>query len=183
MITHWNDARQYLEGVKMKANKYILLTIFALWWVAFTGVGLGRGNKNTTPQDAATFIRAKFDPFGGYALVGIAPNQFRDFDNFQIDLANKPISGEKLDIKGFVSLQSGKYFPVLSRVNLSLRYLSFSSIENDQISYHFNGRFLKQGDFSKLPAETPVLEGVLIKNINGRKVAQSKVRFFYFEPH
>jgi hypothetical protein len=167
----------------MRANKCIFLTSLVLCWAAFTGIGFSRGNTNISKQDASTFIRSKFDPFGGYAIVGIAPNQFRDFDNFQIDLAKKPINGEKLDIKGFVSLQSGKYFPTLSRVNLSLRYLSFSSIENDQISYHFNGRFLKHGDFSKLPAETPVLEGVLIKNINGRKVAQRRVRFFYFEPH
>ena len=49
-------------------------------------------------------------------------------------------------------------------------------------SYVFEGRFLRKGDFSKLPDNIPVLEGILIKKVNDMEQAKENLKFEYFDP-
>jgi hypothetical protein len=58
----------------------------------------------------------------------------------------------------------------------------FTTVAIGGVSYSFTGTFLKGGVFMEadLDDETPVLEGVLIKNKQGKKVAEAKLKLIYF---
>jgi len=58
--------------------------------------------------------------------------------------------------------------------------LSFETEEKAGISYAFEGRFSRKGDFLKRPpGYTPVLEGTLIKKVKGKEVAKENLKFYY----
>ena len=59
---------------------------------------------------------------------------------------------------------------------------SFTTVTLGGIYYTFAGKFLRGGIFAEqdLYDEQPVLEGVLTKYKNGKKVADAKLKFSYF---
>jgi hypothetical protein len=145
---------------------------------------------STIPQASAQnlisdeFIRARFDPFGSYTILGRTPQGFADFYNFQIDLIDKPTKGRPLRINGFVqSGPNGEIICYFDTVTITLEKLAFRTKEEQGVSYSLEGRFLRKGDFSRLPRKTAALEGRLVKYQGAKKVAEAKLKFWYYEPH
>lgn len=59
---------------------------------------------------------------------------------------------------------------------------SFTTVTLGRVYYTFSGKFLRGGVFAEqdLYDEQPVLEGVLTKYKDGKKVAEAKLKFSYF---
>lgn len=132
---------------------------------------------------ASNFVEAKFDPFGGYAALGRQPPEFHDFDSFQIDLVEPPENSRELKVAGYLSAQRGELILDLKKINLTLEKLSFTTEARNNITYSFDGRFLRRGSLSRFSTKVPVLEGMLTKSRGRQKIAETKLQFFYFEPH
>jgi hypothetical protein len=125
--------------------------------------------------------QAKFEPFGTYVIYGDRSEAFGDFNVFIIGYPRKPVKGQPDKIIGEV--QFGRREILIAEfVGLKLidTALSFETEEKNGISYTFEGRFLRKGDFLKRPpGYTPVLEGTLIKKLNGKEVAKESLKFYY----
>ena len=134
-----------------------------------------QGKRPASPR------QAKFEPFGVYVIYEKRSAPFKDFHNFQIGYPKKTVKGEPDKIVG--EAQFGKA-PTLIASFSSLKLvdtaLSFETEEQQGISYVFEGRFLRKGDFSKLPDNTPVLEGTLIKKVKGEETARETLKFAYY---
>jgi hypothetical protein len=149
--------------------------------VGFSGDMQGKRKLNTR--------QPSFDPFGIYAIIGGKSNAFGDFYSFQVDLLKKPVKGKPLDIAGHAQFskdgrKDALVFANFSDIKLSLTdaTISFATEEAESISFVFEGRFLRKDNFSKLPRGTPVLEGILIKNVNGKEFAKKNIQFSYVNP-
>jgi len=126
--------------------------------------------------------QAKFEPFGTYAIYERQEGgAFSDFNIFQIGYPRKPVKGQPDKIIG--EAQFGKRDILIAEftsLKLIDTALSFETEEKAGISYAFAGRFLRKGDFFKRPpGYTPVLEGMLIKKVNGKEVAKENLKFYY----
>src|SRR5262245_54183104 len=128
---------------------------------------------------------AKFEPFGGYQILGRKPREFADFDNFTIDFAETPVKGQNLKIVGGVvtsALSSSKNQTntvyQISEIDLNVTNLSFKTEAKDGISYGFRGRFLKRGDLAAfMNKRLAVLDGKLTKYVDGVKKVENSLRF------
>lgn len=165
-----------VEGEKFMIQQKRALSawlLIILWFIPQTNA------QNVISDD---FIRAKFDPFGGFTILSKTPKGFADFYNFHIDLIEKPATGRPLKIKGFVqSGPKGEIICDIDTVTITLEKLVFRTKEDQGISYGFEGQFLRKGDFSRLPRKAAALEGKLVKYRGANKVAEAKLRFRYYE--
>jgi len=120
--------------------------------------------------------KARFDPDGSFWIHGTAPNDFSDFGG--INLNAKKL--RRLPSPG-LQLNNGKNFRYKT-LSVSRERLVFTTVLVGGVSYSFSGTFLRGGVFAdgNLDDETPVLEGVLTKNVQGKKVAEAKLKFIYF---
>jgi hypothetical protein len=124
----------------------------------------------------AQTAKQRFDPDGSFWIHGTAPNDFSDFGG--INLNAKKL--RRLPSPG-LSLNDGKNFRYRT-LSVTRERLVFTTVAIGGVSYSFTGTFLKGGVFAdgNLDDETPVLEGVLVKNKQGKKVAEAKLKFVYF---
>ena len=125
---------------------------------------------------AGQTAKPRFDPDGSFWIHGTAPNDFSDFGGINLNakkLRRLPASG--------LSLNNGKNFRYKT-LSVTRERLEFTTVPIGGISYSFSGAFLKGGVFAEanLDEETPVLEGVLVKNKQGKKIAEAKLKFIYF---
>lgn len=66
----------------------------------------------------------------------------------------------------------------MKSVRLQGKNLSFKTESRKGVAFTFEGRFLRSGDFEKLLGKpVPVIEGVVRKFRQGKKVAEAKLRF------
>jgi hypothetical protein len=125
---------------------------------------------------AAQNSKGRFDPDGSFWIHGTAPNDFSDFGGINLNakkLRRLPSAG--------LQLNDGKNFRYKT-LSVTRERLTFTTVAVGGVSYSFTGTFLKGGVFaaSDLDDETPVLEGVLVKNKLGKKIAEAKLKFIYF---
>jgi hypothetical protein len=163
-----------------------LLLFFGLlllqpYLITFSGDMQGKRRTSTR--------QPSFDPFGIYAIIGGKSNAFGNFYSFQVDLLKKPVKGRPLDIAGHVQFSKdgsmdALVFANFSDIKLSLTdaTISFATEEAEGISFVFEGQFLRKDNFSKLRRGTPVLEGILIKNVDGKEFAKKNIQFSYVNP-
>jgi len=125
---------------------------------------------------AGQTAKQRFDPDGSFWIHGTAPADFSDFSG--INLNAKKL--RRLPSPG-VQLNDGKNLRYKT-LSVTRERFVFTTVAIGGISYSFSGAFLKGGVFaeSNLDDETPVLEGVLVKNKQGKKVAEAKLKFTYF---
>jgi hypothetical protein len=136
--------------------------------------------------------RATFDPSGNYNFAnsrGIRqeynpqnnPSGFKEFE-FHLETSewrNESVGNVPIKPRGTVEDENGRY----KMTQISIRGLSFSfQTETVKgIGYQFSGRFLKGGDFAALNLDsTVVLAGKLIKTYNGKTVAETNRRYYWW---
>lgn len=119
---------------------------------------------------------AKFNPDGSFWLIGEPPTQFKDFGS--INLNGRRL--RRIPSQGY-QLNNGKTFHFKSLI-VKRDNFSFTTVSLGGVYYTFSGKFLRGGVFAEqdLFDEQPVLEGVLARYKNGKKVAEAKLRFSYF---
>jgi hypothetical protein len=142
----------------------LALGIFAAW----IGV-LGTGAAAQTKQ-------ARFNPDGAFWLIGEPPDGFSDFDSINLNgrrLRRLPTQA--------LHLNTSKIFHYKT-LTVKRDDFSFTTVTVGGTYYTFAGKFLRGGVFAEqdLNDEQPVLEGVLAKYKNGKKVAEAKLKFSYF---
>jgi hypothetical protein len=142
----------------------LALGIFATGTIAL-GTGAGAQTK-----------RATFNPDGAFWMIGQAPDGFSDFGG--INLNGKRL--RRLPAPG-LELNNGKSFRYKT-LTVKRDDFSFTTVTMGGVYYTFAGKFLRGGVFAEqeLNDEQPVLEGVLTKYKNGKKVAEAKLKFSYF---
>ena len=119
---------------------------------------------------------ARFDPDGSFWIIGDHGDGFSDFGGINLNakrLRRLPSAG--------VQLMDGKTVRFKTLI-VKRDNFTFTTVSVNGISYSFSGRFLIGGVFATidLSDERPVLEGVLRKHKDGKKVAESKLKFMYF---
>jgi len=118
----------------------------------------------------------RFDPNGSFWIIGEAPSGFSDFSGIYLN-------GRRLRRIPTQSLQlnNGK---ILHYKTLVVKQddFRFTTVTVGGVYYTFSGKFLRGGVFAEqdLYDEQPVLEGVLTKYKNGKKVADAKLKFSWF---
>ena len=120
--------------------------------------------------------RPAFNPDGSFWLIGEPPDGFSDFGGINLNgrrLRRLPSQG--------LQLNNGKTFHYKS-LTVKRDDFSFTTLTVRGVYYTFAGKFLRGGVFAEqdLNDEQPVLEGVLAKYMNGKKVAEAKLKFSYF---
>ncbi len=120
--------------------------------------------------------RAAFNPDGAFWLIGQPPEGFSDFGGINLNgrrLRRLPSQG--------LELNNGKRFQFKS-ATVKRDDFRFTTATLGGVYYTFAGKFLRGGVFAEqdLNDEQPVLEGVLAKYKNGKKVAEAKLKFSYF---
>ena len=120
--------------------------------------------------------RTQFNPDGSFWVIGVPPNGFSDFGGINLNgrrLRRIPTQG--------LQLNNGKTFHFKS-LTVKRDNFSFTTETLGGVYYSFAGKFLRGGVFAEqdLNDEQPVLEGVLAKYKNGKKVAEEKMKFSYF---
>ena len=120
--------------------------------------------------------QTKFNPDGAFFLIGEPPNGFSDFSGIYLN-------GRRLRRIPTQSLQlnNGKIFHYKTLV-VKQDDFRFTTVTVGGVYYTFSGKFLRGGIFAEqdLYDEQPVLEGVLTKYKNGKKVADAKLKFSWF---
>lgn len=134
---------------------------------------------NTETEDKSAY---EFDAEGEYYLIGDLPEGFKDFDTLGIETRNYENVSEENDWKGVPIPPEGfvltkKKFKFV-RINIANREISFETESKKGISYKFTGKFIdaeeiKFDDYS----EYIVLKGRLTKLRDGKKIAESEVKF------
>ena len=120
--------------------------------------------------------RAQFNPDGSFWLIGAPPDGFSDFGGINLNgrrLRRIPTQG--------LQLNNGKTFH-FKTLTVKRDNFSFTTETLRGVYYTFAGKFLRGGVFAEqdLNDEQPVLEGVLAKYKDGKKVAEEKLKFSYF---
>ena len=118
----------------------------------------------------------QFNPDGSFWIIGAAPNGFSDFGGINLNgkrLRRLPSSG--------LQLINGKNFPYKT-LTVKQNDFRFTTVPSGGVHYTFAGKFLRGGVFAEqdLFDEQPVLEGVLAKYKNGKKLVEAKLKFSYF---
>ena len=120
--------------------------------------------------------RERFDPNGSFWIIGTAPSGFSDFSAINLNARRVrwlPSPG--------LQLNNGRTFR-FQQLTVKREKFTFITTQVRGVSYSFSGRFLKGGVFAEtvLDDQSPVLEGNLTKLVQGKKVAEAKLRFGYF---
>jgi hypothetical protein len=120
--------------------------------------------------------QGKFNPDGAFFLIGEPPTGFSDFSGIYLN-------GRRLRRIPTQSLQlnNGKIFHYKT-LTVKQDDFKFTTVTVGGVYYTFAGKFLRGGVFAEqdLYDEQPVLEGVLTKYKNGKKVADAKLKFSWF---
>jgi len=120
--------------------------------------------------------QGKFNPDGAFFLIGEPPAGFSDFSGIYLN-------GRRLRRIPTQSLQlnNGKIFHYKTLI-VKQDDFRFTTVTVGGVYYTFAGKFLRGGVFAEqdLYDEQPVLEGVLTKYKNGKKVADAKLKFSWF---
>jgi len=126
--------------------------------------------------DCAQKGRERFDPNGSFWIIGPAPSGFSDFSAINSNARRaRPLPSPGLQ------LNNGWTFR-FQQLTVKREKFTFITTQVLGVSYSFSGRFLKGGVFAEtvLEDQSPVLEGNLTKLVQGKKLAEAKLRFAYF---
>lgn len=123
----------------------------------------------------------KFDPEGQFNPMGNPPKGLEEVAS--IDLfrtgRNRPFTSHTHS--GVVTTRGVVYR--FQTISVSQNNFTFTTRARGGVSYRFAGRFLKGGVYAEMDSsvwDQPLLEGTLTKFKNGKKVAESRMRFSYF---
>lgn len=142
----------------------------------------------TSPNASKEFLVAipypSFNPFGAYRIWAATrqdiPPGLENFGSFEVWLVSKrKRAGKYRVLTQAVAEQSALDFATFKMSSTALSFTT--NAMDDGISYGFDGRFTRGGDFRRLEPG-PVLEGNMIKFVKGQKVAEGKVKLDHYIP-
>lgn len=139
--------------------------------VVLTPIWLVCGLENPAVVSAQS---DKFNPEGYYFVDGDPPAAFKEIDHISL------FSNNKGGLTGFFETKKGKVRRNLVQVVLQGKQLSFSTTAIAGVSFKFEGKFLKDGDFSASQPEGVVLKGHFSKIQNGKALAEADLGLTYF---
>ncbi|MDQ3799544.1 MAG: hypothetical protein M3384_08845 [Acidobacteriota bacterium] len=133
-------------------------------------------------------VEREFDAGNDYYIVGDSPKGFKDFDIFSLTTRNYENASEENNYQGIPIPPEGyvlttKKFKFV-RINVAGKQIAFETEAKKGISYQFVGEFFdeeeevlrKTADGNEY-SEFVILKGRLIKMRDGKKIAESEVRF------
>lgn len=123
----------------------------------------------------------RFDPEGQFNPIGNAPKGLEEVAS--IDLfrtgRNRPFTSHA---HSGVATTNGVVYR-FNTISVSQNNFTFTTRARGGTSYSFKGRFLKGGVYAEMDStlwDQTLLEGTLTKFKNGKKMAESRMRFSYF---
>lgn len=131
--------------------------------------------------------KSKFNPEGNYEFDNprgreyqYNPSGFEQF-NFELETTEwRSSMGRSVPIKPRGTVWDGRGYK-MTQISIKDRSFSFKTETIGGISYQFSGTFLKSGDFAALDLDGEVLlKGLLIKIRNGKEVARTDRRYYWW---
>ena len=119
---------------------------------------------------------ARFDPDGSFWVSGTPPDDFLELSAINLNakrLRRLPSSG--------LQITDGTTYR-FKTLTVKRNNFAFTTVTLKNISYSFSGRFLRGGVYAEteLNDERPVMEGTLTKYRAGNKLAEARIKFYYF---
>jgi len=135
------------------------------------------------PETAKVEEAERYDYLGGeYYVIGKLPKGFKDFESLSIQLTDYSLAlpennYEDVHIppKGYVDMKKSVFD--FARISVSNKRISFETEAIKGISYKFVGKFVDEAIDMGEYLEHAALEGDLIKLRNGKKIAETQVKF------
>jgi len=132
------------------------------------------------PMQAAGQRAEKFNPFTMFFVLGRYPAGLSGFQCFGLNAEAK--KAEKPPYSGYVLTDLGdpsNSAIEMKSIHLSGRNLRFATESRRGLVFTFEGRFLRDGDLTRFSRKKiPLVEGIARKFVNGKKRAQSRMRFY-----
>ena len=123
--------------------------------------------------------------FNDYSVTGKLPKGFEDFGEIGITTLSYENSSEENGYQGTPIPPEGYVWTdkeyKFAKINVNNKFMTFETQTIKGISYKFSGKFIEKAPFWKLDEQKPVLEGRFIKLSKGKKIAESDVRFTWYE--
>lgn len=170
------------EKRKMSNRRFLSRAAYPLSLALLLLPGVAFNTRQASALAPASPLRAvaqKFDPEGEFNVEGKLPKELSEVSTIQL----------LRDIKrSYLNSHSGLYtnrgvtyrFKTLT---VTRERFTFTTVAINEISYSFNGRFLRGGVFAELDSDQwgkPILEGQLSKFRGRRKVSAASLKFSYF---
>ena len=123
----------------------------------------------------------RFDPEGTFNPLGNAPKGLEEVGNIDLFRSGRGRPFTSHAHSGVLTTNGTVYR--FQTISVSQNSITFRTRTRAGISYGFRGRFLKGGVYAEMDSsvwDQPLLEGTLTKFKNGKKIAESRMRFSYF---
>jgi hypothetical protein len=144
-----------------------------------------RSSTSDTEQNVEP--ESQFDAFGYYYIAGEPPQGFEDINHISVFTADYEVGQNPYSVRAIPRPPTGILWTSqryrMTRLNIGNGRISFATETARGLSYQFNGRFLVHSSFYGLPEKAIVLEGHITKFRRGRKIAESDIRFTWYEGH
>jgi hypothetical protein len=128
---------------------------------------------------------SQLDPSGGaFVINGKAPKGFEGFESLSIETTKSKqnrdgsLSAVPIKPQGEVDFKGGRRYKAKS-IYLNDDQLSLETQAIRGISYKFTGSFLKKEAFYATEPTEPVLKGQMMKLVNGKKVSEAPMTFYF----
>ena len=140
------------------------------------------GEQTVANTESEEKTEYEFDAGGDYYIIGELPKGFKDFDTLSITTKNYENVSEENNWEGFSIPPEGYVFTKREfkfvRIKIADKQIAFKTETKKGISYKFVGKFIdeeeiKLGEYS----DYAVIKGSIIKMRDGKKIAESKVKF------
>ncbi len=130
---------------------------------------------------ASSSLQKRFDPEGQFNPLGNAPKGLEEVGSIDLFRSGRGRPFTSHTHSGVVTTNGTVYR--FQTINASQNSLTFRTRARAGTSYGFAGRFLRGGVYAEMDSSVwnqPLLEGTLTKFKNGKKIAESRMRFSYF---
>jgi hypothetical protein len=132
-------------------------------------------------SSALAFAQRRFDPEGQFNPLGNPPKALEEIASIDLFRSGRGRPFTSHSHSGVVTTTGVVYR--FQTISVSQNNFTFRTRARAGTSYRFSGRFLKGGVFVEMDSnawDQPILVGTLSKFKNGKKVAESRMRFSYF---
>ncbi|MCA1557009.1 MAG: hypothetical protein LC731_00545 [Acidobacteria bacterium] len=159
----------------MNNRRYAVRFVFALLLISMMGVA------PLSTLKAFSSSQKRFDPEGQFNPRGNAPKGLEEVGSIHLFRSGRGRPFTSHADSG-VSTTTGVIYRFQS-ISVSQNNFTFRTRTRAGISYSFRGRFMRGGVYAEMDStvwDQSLLEGTLTKFKNGKKIAESRMRFSYF---
>lgn len=128
------------------------------------------------PDVVFDYDPTEFNPRGDYFILGPKPKEFSEFDCLEIAVDEDKISGQ-VSISTKVESEYDVNYEITGLVTRQRIYIVAKPWSEENVGYHFEGEFLRQGEVWRAGKSEAVLKGRLSKTKDGQTIAEAEVEF------